>query len=40
MPEFRTAFLDHQAGKSVVKCLFQEHNRMARVDFEPRPCQS
>ena len=24
--------------ESAVKCLSQEHNRMAQVGFEPRPC--
>ena len=34
--KFTTAFQDHQAGKSAVKCLSQGHNRMTRVGFEPR----
>ena len=38
--KFRTAYQDHQAGESVVKCLSQGHNRIALVGFEPRPCQS
>ena len=29
---------DHQAGESAVKYLFQGHNRMAQVGFQPRPC--
>ena len=24
--------------ENAIKCLFQEHNRMARVGFELRPC--
>ena len=38
MIQFRTACQDSQAGESVVKCLSQGHKRMARVEFEPRPC--
>ena len=38
--KFRTIFQDRQAEESAVKCLSQGHNRMARVGFEPRPCQS
>ena len=36
----RTARQDRQAERSVVKCLSQGHNRMARVGFEQRPCRS
>ena len=32
----RTACQDRQAGESAIKCLFQRHNRMARVGFEPK----
>ena len=38
--KLKTACQDHQAGESTVKCLSQEHNKMARVDFELRPCRS
>ena len=38
--KFRTACHDHRAGESAAKCLFREHNRMARVGFEPRLCGS
>ena len=34
----KTAYQDHQAGGSAVKCLLQGHNKMAQVGFEPRPC--
>ena len=37
--EFGTAFQDRQAGESAVNCLYQEHNRMARVGFQPLPCR-
>ena len=36
--QFRTPFQNHQAGKSSIKCLSQEQNRVVQVDFEPRPC--
>ena len=34
MKIFRTAYREHQAGKSTVKCLFQGHKRMVEVGFE------
>ena len=37
MNEISTACQDLQAGDSVVKRLSQGHNRIARVDFQPRP---
>ena len=36
--KFGIACQDSQAKESAIKCLSQEHNRMARVGFEPRPC--
>ena len=36
--KFRNACQDHQAGESAIKCLSQEHNKNAQVDFKPRPC--
>ena len=38
--KFRTAGQDHQARERAVKCLSQGHNRMVRVSFKPRSCQS
>ena len=38
--KFRTACPDQKAGESDVKRLSQGHNRMARVNFKPRPCRS
>ena len=38
--KFRTACPDQQAGESDIKRLSQGHNRMARVNFKPRPCRS
>ena len=38
--KFRTACQDYQAGKSVVKCLSQGHNRRVQVSFESTPYQS
>ena len=35
-----TACLEHQAGRSAVKCLSQRRNRMAREAFKVRPLQS
>ena len=40
MTKTRTACRDRQAGKSLLKCLSQKHNRITRVGFEPRPCCS
>ena len=37
---FRTARQNRRAGESAVKCLSQEHNRMALVGFAPRLCRS
>ena len=38
--KLRIACQDYKKGESAVKCLFQGHNRIARVSFEPRSCQS
>ena len=38
MIEIWIARQDHQAGECAVKCLSQEHNRMAQEGFEPKPC--
>ena len=38
--KIRTACQDCQAGESLVKCFSQKHNKMTRVDFEPRSCQN
>ena len=36
MTEIGIACQDCQAKKSAVKCLSQEHNRMAQVGFKPK----
>ena len=38
--KFRTTCQDCQAEESAVKSFFQRHNRMVRMDFEPRSCRS
>ena len=35
-----TICYDHQSTVSAINYLSKEHNRTARVDFEPRPFQS
>ena len=32
--KFKTVCQDHQTGENAVKCLSQEHNRMARVGLK------
>ena len=34
--KFKTACQDHQVEESIIKCLIQGHNRMARVGFEQK----
>ena len=38
--KFRTDCQDHQGGKSALRCLFQRHQRMAQIGFEPRSRRS